>query len=161
MARTSGDIGIVLASLDMAEDEIMKAVGAGIIEGIDGMEAEVKATAPRAGDVTPKINGGGKQVDYNIGSYTFKNIQNDGRQAEFGITGAASDLAAFIEFGTGQDAKSYVPTLEDDFQRQAMQFYKNGKGTLAHVPFFIPAWIKAKDKILTLAQENINKLDIR
>lgn len=154
------NIAQVLATLDMAEQDIFEAVGKAVMQGVNDMENDVRTNAPKSGDITPKIHGGGKTVDYNIGSYTFKNFSNSNANAEFGISGEASDLAAYIEFGTGTDATGYVPSLEDDFQRQALQFYKNGKGSLAHVPFFLPAWYRVRDRIVSDAQTNINNIKL-
>lgn len=133
MARNFTDTRTLIAALDMLEDDVMDAIGRAVTDGINNMELDVKANAPKSGDVTPNIHGGGKVVDYNISSFTYKTFANRNANAEFGITGDAADLAAFIEFGTGTDAAGYVPSLETDFQRQAMQFYKNGKGSLANM----------------------------
>lgn len=158
MARSFNNINVLIAALGAAEEEIKAAVGHAVTDGINDMEVDVKSNAPKAGDPTPNVHGGAKIVDYNIASYTFKNDDKIGNAA-FGISGEASDLAAYIEFGTGTDARGYVPSLEDDFQRQAMQFYKNGKGSLAHVPFLLPAWYRIRDRILSDAQANLNKIE--
>lgn len=160
MANRNTDIRTLIASLNHAEADIMAAVGKAVTDGINDMETLVNTNAPRAGDVTPNIHGGGKVVDYNIASYTYKAFSNSNANAEFGITGEAADLAAYIEFGTGNDARNYVPQIESAFQQQALQFYKNGKGSLAHVPFFLPAWYRVKDKIVTDAQKNIDNIQL-
>ncbi len=50
-------------------------------------------------------------------------------------------MAAYLEFGTGKYAAQYVPTLNSaELAKLAMQFYKNGKGTLREHPFLIPAY---------------------
>lgn len=158
--RVDDNFSTVIASITSLEREIVSAVSEAVTKGIDNMEVDVKASAPRAGDRTPTTNGGGKVVDYNIGSYTYKQYSNRNMDAEFGITGQAEELAAFINFGTGSDAKSFVPTLSTQWQRMAMEFYKNGKGTLIHQPFFTNAWFRVKDQIVKDAQANLDKLKI-
>lgn len=57
------------------------------------------------------------------------------------ITVNAED-AAYIEFGTGDFAARYVPTLPDDVQRYAKTFYINGKGITKEQPYLVPAALK-------------------
>lgn len=54
----------------------------------------------------------------------------------------ASNYAAYVEFGTGEFAASYVPSLPVDIQEYAMQFFVNGKGRLPAHPFLFPAYFK-------------------
>lgn len=158
--RVDDNFSTVLASITSLEKEVVDAISDAVKENIDAMESDVKVNAPRAGDVTPTTSGPGKTVDYNIASYTYKQFANRGMDAEFGITGEAEPLSAFINFGTGSDAKSYVPTLSSQWQRIAMEFYKNGKGTIIHQPFFTNAWFRVKDKIVKDMQSNLDKLTV-
>jgi len=47
--------------------------------------------------------------------------------------------AAYIEFGTGIFAASYVPTLPPEWQKLAMQHFVSGKGRGRQHPFLFPA----------------------
>lgn len=60
---------------------------------------------------------------------------------------AASNYAAYVEFGTGQFAALYVPSLPPDFQAYARQFFVNGKGRLPARPFLIPSVLRNLDKL--------------
>lgn len=68
---------------------------------------------------------------------------------------AQTDYAAYLEFGTGPYAASYVPSLDEEWQKIAAQF-KRGPGS-AVPPFgymnrsvkaYTPSLIKAVNKIL-------------
>lgn len=66
-------------------------------------------------------------------------------------------MAAYLEFGTGEYAARYVPSLNSPYwAKLAMQFYKNGKGTLREHPFFISAYIQER-KILV---DKLTKLKV-
>lgn len=52
------------------------------------------------------------------------------------------NMTAYLEFGTGKNASSYVPALPQKYRELAMTFYVNGKGTLRSHPFFIPAYLQ-------------------
>lgn len=51
----------------------------------------------------------------------------------------SANYAAFIEFGTGIFAASYVPTLPQEWQKLAKTFYISGKGRGRQHPFLFPA----------------------
>jgi hypothetical protein len=68
---------------------------------------------------------------------------------------AQTDYAAYMEFGTGRYAASYVPTLDEEWQKIAAQF-KRGPGSNVppfgymnrSVKAYIPSLIKAINKVL-------------
>lgn len=54
----------------------------------------------------------------------------------------AANYAAYVEFGTGTFAATYVPSLPPAIQAYAMTFFKTGKGRLPAKPFLFPAYFK-------------------
>ena len=68
---------------------------------------------------------------------------------------AQTDYAAYMEFGTGRYAASYVPTLDEEWQKIAAQF-KRGLGSNVppfgymnrSVKAYMPSLIKAINKVL-------------
>jgi len=56
------------------------------------------------------------------------------------------NIAAYLEFGTGKQAASYVPSLDPKYQELAASFYVNGKGTLRTHRFLIPAYEQEKKR---------------
>lgn len=49
------------------------------------------------------------------------------------------NYGAYIEFGTGIFAASYVPTLPKEWQALAKQHFVSGKGRMKERPFLFPA----------------------
>jgi hypothetical protein len=66
---------------------------------------------------------------------------NNGFASEVGIQGN-NNIPIYVEFGTGTDAASYVPTLPREIQAAARRFYVNGKGRIKKQPYLIPAFLK-------------------
>ena len=68
---------------------------------------------------------------------------------------AQTDYAAYMEFGTGRYAASYVPTLDEEWQKIAAQF-KRGPGSNVppfgymnrSVKAYMPSLIKSINKVL-------------
>jgi hypothetical protein len=67
--------------------------------------------------------------------------KNNGFASEVGIQGN-NNIPIYVEFGTGTDAASYVPTLPREIQAAARRFYVNGKGRIKKQPYLIPAFLK-------------------
>ena len=68
-------------------------------------------------------------------------IFNDYAAGRTTIT-VAADYAAYVEFGTGEFAASYVSSLPKELQEYAITFFKTGKGRLPARPFLFPAYFK-------------------
>lgn len=65
-------------------------------------------------------------------------IQSD-RQEDTVSFSVNVDNAAYIEFGTGQFAASYLAGMPQWVRDYAIQFFVNGMGRLPESPFLIPA----------------------
>lgn len=52
---------------------------------------------------------------------------------------AGDELSAFIEFGTGQNAATFLAGKPEEQVAEAKKFFVNGKGTLNAQAFFFPA----------------------
>lgn len=55
---------------------------------------------------------------------------------------SAGELAIYVEFGTGQSAKTYLSTVPDEFKAVAARYYINGKGSIVNRPYLLPAYFK-------------------
>lgn len=51
-------------------------------------------------------------------------------------------FAAYLEFGTGPNAATYVKTLPFEYEALAWQFFVNGEGTMRPHPFLIPTYME-------------------
>lgn len=59
-----------------------------------------------------------------------------------------TDMAAYIEFGTGDFASRYLGSKPQEMKDDAMLFFKTGKGTMKESPYLFPAFYRYKDEIL-------------
>lgn len=64
------------------------------------------------------------------------------------------NYAAYVEFGTGEHAAAYVPTLDPEFQKLARTFFVNGRGKTKTSPYLIPAYLQ-EGKRLTDKLKNL------
>ena len=69
-----------------------------------------------------------------------------------------SNLAAYIEFGTGRFAASYLAGQAEEVSKEAIKFYVDGTGTLQASPYLFPAFYRYRDQIIP---EINRRLEIR
>ena len=67
--------------------------------------------------------------------------KNNGFASEIGVQ-SSTNIPVYVEFGTGESAAGYVPTLPTEIQEYARQFYVNGKGRIIKQPYLIPAFLR-------------------
>jgi hypothetical protein len=84
-----------------------------------------------------------------------KQAVNNGLGAEVGVTGS-NLIPIYVEFGTGTDAASYVPTLPKDVQAVARSYYINGKGTIKKQPYLFPAFFRESPKFIEELKKLLN-----
>jgi hypothetical protein len=68
------------------------------------------------------------------------------------------DLAAYVNFGTGQFAKEYVATLSPEQQAEAMKFFVNGEGHNPENPFFTNSVIRNSPQLLIEVELELKKI---
>jgi hypothetical protein len=68
--------------------------------------------------------------------------------------GSNVNYAAYVEFGTGRYAASYVPSLEPEWQRFALSYKTSNPGNLDKSPYLYPSIIIGQQNIL----KNINQI---
>lgn len=91
----------------------------------------------------------------------LKNSIRSKRLKEYSYTvGAYTDYAAYIEFGTGGYAASYVPSIDSEWQKIAESFMKSGNGAMEQRPYLYPSY-KRLEPIIIKRIDNILKKDVR
>lgn len=60
----------------------------------------------------------------------------------------AGEIAAWVEFGTGQSASTYLATVDPEWRSLAQLYYINGKGTIINQPYVYPAFMKYKEQMI-------------
>jgi hypothetical protein len=68
--------------------------------------------------------------------------------------GSNVNYAAYVEFGTGRYAATYVPSLEPEWQRFALTYKTPNPGNLDKSPYLYPSIIIGQQNIL----KNINQI---
>lgn len=58
------------------------------------------------------------------------------------VNDSAGDIAAWVEFGTGQSAKTYLMSVEPEWRDVAAKYIRNKQGTILNAPYLYPAFTK-------------------
>lgn len=69
-------------------------------------------------------------------------IINQGYTAIIFVERSAGDVAAWVEFGTGQSARRYLVTVPPEWRALAQEYYINGQGSILANPYLLPAFQK-------------------
>jgi len=136
----------VLKNLKEEGDDIKKMVDFAMASNTDAMASEAKNRAP-----VNKVKDGGRLR----ASITVDKIKNFSYELV-----AQTNYAAYLEFGTGKYAATYVGGLEKEWQILAKQFYVNGQGRIPAQPYFYPS-VKRITPILFKDVENILDRNVR
>ena len=111
-----------IAKLEYKGDDIKKKVDFAIGINTDAMATEAKQRAPVD---TGRLRG---SISANkVKDYLYELV-------------AQVDYAAYLEFGTGKYASNYVPSIDEEWQILAKQFYKNGQGRTPERPYLYPSY---------------------
>jgi hypothetical protein len=102
-------------------------------------------------DLAADIAGVRQSINFN-----YSEGKNVIEAAVFAGNTSGDHMAAYLEFGTGKYAARYVPSLPIDFQRLAMTFYKNGRGTLREHNYLIRPFLDEGKKL----GEKLNNLKV-
>lgn len=70
----------------------------------------------------------------------------------------SKNMSAYVNFGTGDDASKYLPSLSEEWQKMASQFLKDGKGRIVHNPYFTNAVFKGQDEAIGIVKKHIEKV---
>jgi HK97 gp10 family phage protein len=90
-----------------------------------------------------------------------KQILDGGLRAKVGVQGTDENpLPAYVEFGTGLSAQQLLNSGEydQDVRDIAIQFYKNGKGTLPANPYLFPSFFEERPKLIESLKKELDKL---
>lgn len=69
---------------------------------------------------------------------------------------ADTRYAAFVEFGTGKYAATYVPNLDEEWQQLAKEYYVDGSGKTPAQPYFYPAVKRIFPKLIQRLKAVLN-----
>lgn len=109
--------------LDKYTKEVVAELDAEMGAGLADMEKQAKVFAP-VGNGTGRLRNSINVKKYEPLVYELR---------------AETDYAAYVEFGTGSYAESYVPSLDPEWQEYAKTFQKSTPGHTLQKPFFYRA----------------------
>ena len=69
-----------------------------------------------------------------------KVAKNNGFASEIGVQ-SSTNIPVYIEFGTGESAANYVPTLPKEIQEYARLFKTSTPGHMKKQPYLIPSFL--------------------
>jgi len=112
------------------------------------LEMEAIRNAPGPGERIQTEHGAVSESDIRNGRWTpisqaiGYRISNSGYTGRVFVERSAGDIAAWVEFGTGQSAARYLSTVPARWREIARRYYINGRGTIIGRPFLLPAFMK-------------------
>lgn len=123
---------------------------------IGDLETAAISAAPGGGDLIRTERGAIRQDQISSkrrGQTTISQgigyeITPDGLTGRVFVEKSVGDIAAYVEFGTGQSASTYLAGVEPEWREQAKRFYVNGKGTIINQPYLYPAYLKYRAKFV-------------
>lgn len=119
------------------------------------MEMEAIRNAPGGGDLIRTQHGSENQQDIARGrswvpisqAIGYK-LTNNGFTGTVFVERSAGELAAYVEFGTGQSAATYLSTVDPQWKAVAQRYFINGRGTIVNQPYMLPAFMKHKEQFV-------------
>lgn len=131
------------------------------------IELQAIRDAPGGGDQIKTQNGTESQTQIARGrSWTpisqaiGYSIDSSGYKGSVYVERSAGEIAAWVEFGTGQSASSYLATVPPEWKSLAQLYYINGKGTIVAQPYLLPAFLKYKLEYVKELKAALNRLSL-
>jgi len=150
MSKVSG-LGDLIDKLIKADKRFEQEVKEIVAFNTSEMELEAIRLAPSPGEdiltqfgtesQTDIARGRGwRPISQEIGSFESK----DGLSGTVFVNDGAGEIAAWVEFGTGQSAKTYLATVPKEWREIAAGYIRTKRGTILNQPYLLPAWYKQK-----------------
>lgn len=147
---------LTLNWLKKQSQAIQNEVRDAVEDATDDIYQQAVINAPGAGDRI-KTTYGSQQIQDNIRGMLNKEFTNGGFTGGVYASSQASKFLVYTEFGSGQSAAQYVPTLPKEFQEFARRYYINGKGTIIAQPFLLPAYFKYRSEFVKNLKKIVEK----
>ena len=140
----------MVARLNSYSQEVQEDVKFILVDNLRKIEGQAYLDAPGGGDKIATEDGpidvsqiaerrrGGNAIAQNIGY----EVESSGYKGSVFIEKAAGDIAAYVEFGTGQSAATYLATVPSSWRAEAQRFFVNGQGKILAKPFLLPNFLR-------------------
>lgn len=85
-------------------------------------------------------------------------ITNNGLSGTIYVEHSAGDVAAYVEFGTGQSAASYLATVPPEWKALAARFIVNRRGTIVEQAYLLPSILRNEPKLIADLKKMMSEL---
>lgn len=145
--------------LNKTSEDIKRYAMDAVDEITTGIQEEAIRNAPAIGDPIDLINGT-MSSPYNLQSIIEKKLEAGSLTGWVYIAGGEDEnkMSAYVNFGTGDDASKYLPSLSIYWQDMARKYYIDGKGRIVHNPYFTNAVFKFEDQAISIVKKHIEKV---
>lgn len=131
----------ITARLEAFKNRMLTEVKEAVEVNIGDMELQAIRDAPGGGDMIATENGQESLNDIRgqrswtpISQAIGYSITENGYKGTLYVEQSAGEVAAWVEFGTGQSASRYLATVPKEWRETARQYYINGRGTIINKP---------------------------
>ena len=148
MSKVNGLNGINSAFTNL-EAKLVSQIQEVIENNIEELKFAAIRDAPAGGD-NISVQGGQVKLDdikptkgwTPINQAIGSELSPDRLKGKVFVETNAGDVAAWVEFGTGQSAKSYLMTVPKEWREVAIKFYLTGRGTIIAKPYLYNNFLK-------------------
>ena len=141
----------MVARLNSYSNEVQEDVKFIVYDNLRKIEVQASLDAPDGGDridvqggsirqdqISDRRRGNNVPINQAIGV----EMESSGYKGSVYVERSAGDIAAYVEFGTGQSAATYLATVPAEWRAEARKFFVNGQGRILAKPFMLPAFNK-------------------
>lgn len=69
-----------------------------------------------------------------------------------------NEISAYIEFGTGRYATSYLGSQPQEVKDEAIKFFVNGEGTMPARPYLFPAYYRHREALIVELNKRLDRI---
>lgn len=88
-------------------------------------------------------------------------IDKSGLKGTVFVEKSAGELAIYVEAGTGQSARAYIPTVPKEFQEVFRKYYLTGYGTILAKPYLLPAFFRYRVQFENEMKEAVKNIGFK
>lgn len=145
----------ITARLEAFKNRMLTEVKEAVEVNIGDMGLQAIRDAPGGGDMIATENGQESLNDIRgqrnwtpISQAIGYSITENGYKGTLYVEQSAGEVAAWVEFGTGQSASRYLSTVPPEWRETAQRYYINGRGTIINKPYIWPAYMKYREEFV-------------
>lgn len=145
----NANFGNFSRDIQRMSDSFTKEVKELVEDTLGDIEMNSIRDAPAGGDMISTEHGPESQGEIKrgrpwvaINQAIGYSLKPDGFSGDVFVEESAGEVAAWVEFSTGQSATRYLATVPDPWRAAAAKFIRTGDGTILGKPYFLPNVLK-------------------